>query len=233
LIVLRVIAIWNRNKVATAIASSMWVINLGVLFQGISRVHSEWSPALAMCLELNIESNTLTIVTLLVTDFVLLVSMLVGLLRLRRGSSSTFDLGSLLWKQGVIWLALATIADVTPSVIMLINLNDVFNAMFLMPSLITMTLAATRMYRGLAHFTNVGDPIGESSPPSYRSGSNATPVVNIPADKLNVSVERTFEEFPMHQRGTCVSSSSLGTRIHDKALERGFDDDIERGVEKP
>jgi hypothetical protein len=92
-----------------------------------------------MCLELNIESNTLTIVTLLVTDCVLLVSMLVGLLRLRQGSSSTFDLGRLLWKQvsgdgsgwllccppfanvfyvreGVIWLALATIADVTPSV---------------------------------------------------------------------------------------------------------------------
>jgi hypothetical protein len=30
--------------------------------------------------------------------------------------------------------------------------------MFLMPSLITMTLAATRMYRSLAHFTSLGDP---------------------------------------------------------------------------
>ncbi len=48
---------------------------------------------------LNIESNKLTMIGILVTDIILLSTMLVGLLRLRRGGGGKFELGRLLWKQ--------------------------------------------------------------------------------------------------------------------------------------
>jgi hypothetical protein len=48
--------------------------------------------------------------------------MLVGLLRQRLDG-----MGQLLWKQGHIWLFLATIAEVPPTVFIGLNLNDPFN----------------------------------------------------------------------------------------------------------
>jgi len=45
------------------------------------------------------ESNKPTIIVVFVTDIVLLLTMLVGLLRLRRRGGGTFELGRLLWKQ--------------------------------------------------------------------------------------------------------------------------------------
>ena len=73
---------------------------------------------------------------MLVTDLVLLVTMFVGLLRLRRDGAGRFALGRLLWKQvksrrllgslvsanvisvweGIIWLFAATAAELPPVV---------------------------------------------------------------------------------------------------------------------
>ena len=84
---------------------------------------------------LNVESNRLTVITILATDIILLSTMLVGLLRLRRGGGGKFELARLLWKQvrwwqtqvivllicihllkGVIWLLIGTVAELTPVV---------------------------------------------------------------------------------------------------------------------
>ena len=72
-----------------------------------------------------------------VTDIVLLLIMLVGLLRLRHGGCGTFGLAQFLWKQvwrnfspivviwlidmfsfrkGVIWISLATAVEIPPAV---------------------------------------------------------------------------------------------------------------------
>ncbi|KAH9968287.1 hypothetical protein BJV74DRAFT_868597 [Russula compacta] len=53
--------------------------------------------------------------------------MLFGLLRLPRYGGRTFELARLLWKQGVIWLMLATVAEVTPVVFISLNLNVAFD----------------------------------------------------------------------------------------------------------
>ena len=58
-----------------------------------------WDPIQRTCLTLNIDSQTLNIVITLATDFVLLLTMVVGLLRLRYHSGGAFELGRLLWKQ--------------------------------------------------------------------------------------------------------------------------------------
>lgn len=84
----------------------------------------------------NTKNITLTLIALVVTDIVLLLIMLVGLLRLRRDGAGTFGVTHLLWKQvwwqlspqvlstvdmysfhkGVCWLLLATAAGVPPAV---------------------------------------------------------------------------------------------------------------------
>ena len=51
------------------------------------------------CIVLNSESSKLYVVVLAVTDIILLLIVLIGLLRLRRDGSGTFGIGRLLWKQ--------------------------------------------------------------------------------------------------------------------------------------
>jgi hypothetical protein len=76
-------------------------------------------------------------IALLASDVVLLLTMLVGLLRLRK-DGTLFGLGKLLWKQaggthspslivyifrkGLVWLFLATVAEVPPVVSLIIPL---------------------------------------------------------------------------------------------------------------
>jgi hypothetical protein len=60
---------------------------------------------------LNAESNKLTIIVMFVTDAILLMTMFVGLLRLRRRGGGTFELGRLLWKQVRWWLFSLAISD--------------------------------------------------------------------------------------------------------------------------
>lgn len=90
------------------------------------------------CIVPNSESSKLYVIVLAITDIILLLIVLIGLLRLRRDGCGTFGIGLLLWKQvgsyrsmwprlprpidmhsvykGVIWLLLATVADVPPAV---------------------------------------------------------------------------------------------------------------------
>ena len=62
------------------------------------QIRAGGEPEQSACYVLNTESGNKTVVALLVTDVVLLLTMLVGLLRLRR-HGTMFALGQLLWKQ--------------------------------------------------------------------------------------------------------------------------------------
>ncbi len=55
------------------------------------------------CVTINTPSNTAALMSMAVTDIILLLIMFVGLLRLRRHGGGTFGLARLLWKQ-VRWL---------------------------------------------------------------------------------------------------------------------------------
>jgi len=55
--------------------------------------------ALQDCIMLNTEKNKNSFIVTLITDIVLLLIMLIGLLRLLHGSGGSFALGRLLWKQ--------------------------------------------------------------------------------------------------------------------------------------
>ncbi|KAI9455867.1 hypothetical protein F5148DRAFT_1369800 [Russula earlei] len=195
LIVLRIIAIWNKDKVVVAVATGVWVVNIGFLIQGIARVNDQILPTLCYpsgltysqrrstfgvsfgvirsCVVDNMESSKLNIIATLITDIGLLLIMLIGLLRIRRYGGVTFGLGRLLWRQvqsslpccssfvdvlsipkGVIWLILASIAEIPPMVLIYLNLNYPLNLIFQIPALTIMSIAATRMYRSLADFAS-------------------------------------------------------------------------------
>ncbi|KAI0063374.1 hypothetical protein BV25DRAFT_1802135, partial [Artomyces pyxidatus] len=153
LIVLRIAAIWNRNRYAMALAAAIWLTNVGFLIHALTTsARSVWVPASGSCAVLHSNNSRNNIAVTLTTDVVLLSTMLAGLLIVRKDGAASFGIWRMLYKQGLIWLLLATIAEVPPVVFTSLNLNDAWNLMFQTPALIVMTIAATRMYRDLTDF---------------------------------------------------------------------------------
>jgi len=220
LMVLRVIAIWNINKVIMALASILWGVNVSLLIHGIIQLRSTWVAAQNSCSLPNAESNIATIISMFITDFLLLVTMLIGLLRMRHGGGGTLALGRLLWTQGVIWLSLATAAELPPLVFICLNLNDAFNLVFMMPSLITMSIAATRMYRSLADFFSHDVSVTGSDNPSRisRGVSNSELTVIVP--------------IPPRRMESLYIGNDRPRQPRDNRDSLSFDDDVESGVQK-
>jgi len=146
------IAIWNRDRVVVAIAAGTWGVSIPFFIQGVSRLRVASEPNVGRCVIVKIKCIALGNIAALVTDIVLILIMLLGLFRMRRDAGGSMALGRLLWNQGVIWLILATLAEVTPTVFIFLNLNDPLNVMFQVPWLTTMTIATTWMYRSLSDF---------------------------------------------------------------------------------
>ncbi|KAN0118740.1 hypothetical protein V8E52_004851 [Russula decolorans] len=153
LVIIRIIAIWNKNKFAMAFAAITCVVNVSVIIHGVARLRAEWNPLFQTCIMINSEQIKPTFVITVINDTILLVTMLIGLFRLLPDSSYAFGLGRLLWKQGIIWLLIATVAGVPAMVFIFLNLNVPFNVMFLLPSVIANTIAATRIYRSLVDYS--------------------------------------------------------------------------------
>ncbi|KAF8487390.1 hypothetical protein DFH94DRAFT_25267 [Russula ochroleuca] len=146
LIMLRVIAIWNKAKMIIAIAMGILVVDISLFINSTIRLRATWSPEAVTCIVANIESTKPAIIGSLVSDIGLFLVMLIGLLPLRGGA---FALGRTLWKQGLIWLLFATVAEVPPAVLMILDLNVSLNLIDQTPGMIVMTIAATRVYRSL------------------------------------------------------------------------------------
>ncbi|KAH9956524.1 hypothetical protein BC827DRAFT_1270890 [Russula dissimulans] len=223
LIVLRIIAIWNKKKIITVVATTVWAINALSLIYGIARIRSTWSPDEATCLVLNIESNKPNFIVALCTDIVLLVIMLVGLLRLGFHERSAFGMGRLMWRQGLIWLLIATLAEVPPTVFICLNPNGPFNRMFTITSMIAMSIAATRTHRQLVDFLSVGDFSGNRLMPSK-------PASFFPQNHMGIAIHTTSEQ---HQTPLSSHSGlfmSATEQLHDKSagLRLDRDDDVER-----
>ncbi|KAH9988684.1 hypothetical protein BJV77DRAFT_1069942 [Russula vinacea] len=127
LIVLRIVAIWNRNVVVAVIATITWVINSAFFIQNIAQLRYGRVFPGGHCTALNINVAETSMISSFVTDIILLIIMLVGLFRLDSyRSGSAVPTGRFLWNQGVIWLLLATAFGVVPTVFACLNLNGSF-----------------------------------------------------------------------------------------------------------
>jgi len=202
LFALRAIVIWNKNKGIIAAATIVCGVNILFLIQGVLGIHSSWAaaPASGTCNIPDVEVNMATIISMFITDFFLLVIMLVGLLRMHHRSASSLALGSLLWKEGFIWLFLSTSVVLLPVVFICLDLNNAFDIMFLMPSLITMSIAATRMYRSLADLCCSTDVAmdSENAAGTNCTVSNSKPTFAVPTSpkQMEMAAKTSDEKYP-------------------------------------
>jgi len=216
LIVLRIIAIWNRNRVVVILAITVLVITVTFHLQNITQLRSAWIPAQLACEDVKIESSLLNYLPTMIANTVLLLIMLVGLLKLRPHDGGTLGLTSLLWKQGLIWLALATIAEIPPILLILLKIDNQLNIMFETPSLITMTIASARMHRTLADFASKSSEVAhepEGPPMTSLVFLNSKRVDASPTelDRIKVAVHTVFEQHPTGLVSNDDSSSASTT----------------------
>jgi len=197
LMVLRIIAIWNKNKIITAVAIAVWMFNISFLIYGITRIRATWTPDAATCSVLNFQSNKLNVIIMLSTDIVLLVIMLIGLLRRGFHERSAFGIGRLLWRQGLIWLLIATLAEVPPTVFICLDLNDPYNYMFTITSMVAMSTAATRTHRQLADFVCVGKDVSNDPDCLQRNRLvPSNPTSFFPQNHMGMAIHTTCEPYP-------------------------------------
>ncbi|KAH9013739.1 hypothetical protein EDB85DRAFT_2157971 [Lactarius pseudohatsudake] len=236
LIVLRIFAIWDGNKTAVSIAMSAWLTNFAFLVHDITELRATWVPVPGVCAVLNIESSKNTVILTLVTDVILCLTMLVGLLRLRQNGTTMVALWNFLWRQGLIWVFLATVVQIVPTVFISLNLNDPFDLMFQTPSFIVMSIAATRMYRSLTDFTSTSGLLDSTQTRSGRTTTSEPKRIStapIPLDRIGmeVAVHRSYEEdYPPVHADRYSSYVSTDSHSQDKPPALDADNDLENGV---
>ncbi|KAI9456848.1 hypothetical protein BJY52DRAFT_1417004 [Lactarius psammicola] len=159
------IAIWNRNTIVSAIVLSMWLAGLGI--------EATYDSVVGACIVLKTHSGLASAATSMAVDTMLLVAMLIGLLRHAHRSST--GIWNLLYKQCIIWMILAAIAEIPPVVFLILNLNDVWNEMFPVIGITILSICATRMYRSLSKHGSLTEY--SSDPPQF---SARLPLSNYP-----------------------------------------------------
>ncbi|KAH9985803.1 hypothetical protein BJV74DRAFT_550991 [Russula compacta] len=146
LIVLRVVALWDRNRIVVTIASTTWLANAIACIYCAATSSAVWSGE--FCTAVRTEHSKIGVFSTFVSDLVLLVLMLAGLHRWKDAREG-FGIWWFLRTQGLVWVLLVTLAEVPPTVFIILDLNDPLNLMFQALALIIMSVGASRIYRGL------------------------------------------------------------------------------------
>ncbi|KAH9954907.1 hypothetical protein BGW80DRAFT_1566400, partial [Lactifluus volemus] len=81
LIVLRIIAIWNRSLFMSSLAIGTWLVGLALIIYGSTELRGFYNPVLGACFDSTLRKYLINAAGILVIELVLLTSMLIGLLR--------------------------------------------------------------------------------------------------------------------------------------------------------
>ncbi|KAI0252528.1 hypothetical protein BJV78DRAFT_1124671 [Lactifluus subvellereus] len=103
--ILRIIAIWGAHKWVLAVSVGVWLINIAFM------IRTYWEPTILTCVLDDSRKSLANTTTTFCTEFFLLLVMIIGLVRQR-----DHNIGRLLFRQGLVWLAVATAAEVPPFV---------------------------------------------------------------------------------------------------------------------
>jgi hypothetical protein len=155
LIMFRVFTVWNKSIGVMIFMALVWFTNVSVFIQALTRIHSEWVPLAFSCSTTGLKNNKSAVIAMLSTDVILLLFLIIGVFRTYDRGGSVRDLVGLLWKQGIISLAFATAVAVPSVVFTSLDLNDAFNMMLIFPSLIMMSIIASRMYSSAAESVSI------------------------------------------------------------------------------
>jgi len=134
--------------------------------------------------------------------------------------------------KGVLWLFLATAAEVPPAVFILLNLNAPLAIMFILPAWITMAIAATRMHRLLVEFASgstdifIGHEVPQSRNPPIQNTKRLRTPPN-PLNRMELTVRMSSKQDIAPHKGDGSSSSSTADKVHGGS---SGDDIVERDV---
>jgi len=209
----------------------VWCVNVGFLIQAAVEIRAVWLNTQVTCIGDQRRNDPQSLVSMLVTDVSLLLVMLVGLFRVRR-RGGTFGLAQVLWRQGVLWLLLATAAEVPPVVFIFLNLNAPLNIMFILPAWITMVIAATRMHRLLVDFASGSTEIfiehqtpRGGNPLVQNTRRPLTPANQL--DRIELTVHVVSDQDRTPHKGDGCSSFNTEDKMHGGL---SGDDVVERDV---
>jgi len=206
LILLRTIAIWERRPVISLALTAVWLTNVAFLIHGMTLVKSVWLPAQGACFTEDSQKAKVNVLVSATTDLILLLTMLVGVLRLESGSS----MWRMLYRQGVAWILLATVGLIPPTIFLFLNLNEPMNLMFQTPAMVVVTISATRLYRSLVTFGH--------QPVSYDSFLTSAPLASIQPDqprtvRLPLPRSTTSHGTPSLTTGTGTTGTNVSLEV--------------------
>ncbi|KAI0259036.1 hypothetical protein BC834DRAFT_665325 [Gloeopeniophorella convolvens] len=172
-----------------------WLAGVVINIHYLVGIRAVYDPALNSCKPIETHKGLPNAIAVLFVDTTLLLTKFIGLLRDPDGRM--FGLWRLLYQQNIIWLLLATIAELPVLVLVSLNWNDAFNVMLLPPGLSIMSIGGARMYRSLSNY---------GSFLQYRSS-----LLDPPPGIVDPSMLR-------RRNNTCVSFSREVVRRQDSVL---------------
>jgi hypothetical protein len=190
----------------TIALTAVWLTNVAFLIHGMTLGESVWVPTENACFVEDSQKAKINVLASAVTDLILLLTMLVGVLRLESGSS----MWRMLYRQGVVWILLATVGLIPPTIFLWLNLNEPMNLMFQTPAMVVITISATRLYRSLVTYGH--------QTVSYDSFLTSAPLASIQPDQpRTVRLPRSTSS-----NGTPSLTTGTGTSGTNVSLEVEF-----------
>ncbi|GLB42280.1 hypothetical protein LshimejAT787_1102950 [Lyophyllum shimeji] len=200
---LRTMAVWSQRWYIVIPLVGVILGHWSLLLHGIL-LKAAWVPGQG-CVITSTDNHLLAITFIysMVFDFVVLSLTAVKLLFGGGGSSSR--LVTLIFQDGLIYFAIAFLANLIATVFMLLNLNPVMSIIANVPAAIASTIVACRAVRRLSNYTSKGPEVfattTQGSTLAFRSGGNSfmRPKISTkvsttaaPAEGVHVQME-TFE----------------------------------------
>ncbi|KAG8829906.1 hypothetical protein FRC18_008887 [Serendipita sp. 400] len=177
LLMLRTIAIWNKNLAVTIPLVLIALGHWSILMYSVTSVRSVYVAEAKTCVVLstgnqhkNLTLNLVYLYTMFV-DLVVLVISTIGLL-LTPGRSS---LWKLLFKDGIVFFITAFVCNALAASVLLLDLNPVMNLMFSIPAACLTAGAAARSYIRLSNWSNQDVFVHNSSNPTRTTRKGGMP----------------------------------------------------------
>ncbi|VDC06017.1 unnamed protein product [Peniophora sp. CBMAI 1063] len=166
--------IWRWNTWIVALLSPFLVAIFATGIRTVVLFSSTFDPNIGQCtLNSAIQDRAISI-SVFCGDLTLLTFILIGLQR-GWGGTYKFPLWSILWNQGLLYFVLAVMVEVPLMVFLLLNLNEIMNAIFVVPAgkfsrsniatiahpepiavplVVMMAIGSTRFHRDLTQYTS-------------------------------------------------------------------------------
>ncbi|KAI0041218.1 hypothetical protein FA95DRAFT_1611184 [Auriscalpium vulgare] len=193
LMLLRITAIWNRNILISAASFVVWLTGVGLNTWYLVIIRAQYVPLAGECIPIDSAKAAPSVIGAVSVDTILFLVMFAGILRHRVHGIGITGLWSVLWRQGLVWLALAIVSELPAMVFILLDLNDAWDVMFQVVTVITMAIGSTRMHRILTdyHPTSKFSPAHAMDPPVMAVHVRRTTTTNGGSNTLpqNIAVE--------------------------------------------